>query len=171
MSLPRAMLSRDLEAENSGLSTTSRSQMVSRFSLGTWMPTVDFPATRSIRMLSARMARQRSSCRLTMRLYLMPASGLNSKVVTTGPGLICTTEPMTPNSPHFWVRVWASSFKLLLVVGHAGLGTVQQGAGRQLPRALLLGQGGASLGALRFVGPGADHDRLRGCGGRCGGRR
>ena len=33
-----------------------------------------------------------------MRLYLMPASGLNSKVVTTGPGLICTTLPSTLNS-------------------------------------------------------------------------
>ena len=110
MSLPSAMVSFDFEAENSGLSTTSRSQMVSRFSFGTWMPTVDFPATRSIRMLSARMARQRSSCKPTMRLYLMPASGLNSKVVTTGPGLICTTAPSTPNSAHFWVRVSASSF-------------------------------------------------------------
>ena len=38
--------------------------------------------------------------------------------------------------------------QLLLVVGHARLGTVQQGARRQLPRALLLGQGGAGLGAV-----------------------
>src|SRR5215467_1848564 len=33
-----------------------------------------------------------------MRLYLIPASGLYSKVVTTGPGLICTTLPSTLNS-------------------------------------------------------------------------
>ncbi len=51
------------------------------------MPTVDLPAMRSTRMLSAFSARQRSSVRLVMRLYLMPASGLNSKVVTTGPGI------------------------------------------------------------------------------------
>ena len=42
-------------------------------------------------MLSARSARQRSSLRPVTRLYLMPASGLNSNVVTTGPGLICDT--------------------------------------------------------------------------------
>jgi len=28
-----------------------------------------------------------------MRVYLIPASGLNSNVVTTGPGLICVTRP------------------------------------------------------------------------------
>src|SRR5579871_3531661 len=47
------------------------------------MPTVDLPAMRSTRMLSAFIARQRSSVRLVIRLYLMPASGLNSNVVTT----------------------------------------------------------------------------------------
>jgi len=31
----------------------SRSQMISRSRFGTWMPTVDLPAMRSIRMLSA----------------------------------------------------------------------------------------------------------------------
>ena len=36
-----------------------------------------------------------------MRLYLIPASGLNSNVVTTGPGLIWTTEPKTLNSSNF----------------------------------------------------------------------
>ena len=65
---------------------------------------------RSIRMLSALSARHRSSVRLVMRLYLMPASGLNSKVVTTGPGLICVTCPWTSNSEYFSVSTWASNF-------------------------------------------------------------
>ena len=59
---------------------------------------------------SAFSARQRSSVRSVMRLYLMPASGLNSKVVTTGPGLICVTCPWTSNSAYFSVSTWASSF-------------------------------------------------------------
>ena len=45
-----------------------------------------------------------------MRLYLMPASGLNSKVVTTGPGLICTTLPRTLNSWNFDLMRAAVSF-------------------------------------------------------------
>ena len=65
---------------------------------------------RSIRMLSALSARHRSSVRLVMRLYLMPASGLNSKVVTTGPGLICVTWPWTSNSEYFSVSTCASNF-------------------------------------------------------------
>ncbi len=44
--------------------------MVSRSWLGTWMPTVLLPAMRSMRMLSARMARQRSSARpVTRRIF------------------------------------------------------------------------------------------------------
>ena len=74
------------------------------------MPTVHLPAMRSIRMLSAFSARQRSSVRLVMRLYLMPASGLNSNVVTTGPGLICVICPWTSNSAYFSVRTCARSF-------------------------------------------------------------
>ena len=65
---------------------------------------------RSIRMLSAFSARQRSSVRLVMRLYLIPASGLNSNVVTTGPGLICVICPCTSNSAYFSVSTCASNF-------------------------------------------------------------
>ncbi len=50
---------------------------------------------------SARMASERSSARLVILLYLTPASGLNSNVVTTGPGWIWTTDPATANSRHF----------------------------------------------------------------------
>ena len=62
------------------------------------MPTVGLPGMRSIRIDSACRPRHRSSVSVVMRLYLMPASGLNSNVVTTGPGLICTTLPSTLNS-------------------------------------------------------------------------
>ena len=110
MSLPRASVSFDFEPINSCDSKFSRSQMISRSRLGTCIPTVDFPAMRSMRMLSALRARHRSSVRLVMRVYLMPASGLNSNVVTTGPGLICVTCPCTSNSEYLSVSTFASSF-------------------------------------------------------------
>ena len=65
------------------------------------MPTVDLPGIRSISTDSACMARHRSSSRFVIFEYFTPAFGLNSKVVTTGPGWICTTEPSTANSRHF----------------------------------------------------------------------
>jgi hypothetical protein len=75
-----------------------RRLITSRRVFGTSMPTVGLPGMRSIRIDSACRPRHRSSVSVVMRLYLMPASGLNSKVVTTGPGLICTTLPSTLNS-------------------------------------------------------------------------
>src|SRR5881409_3613677 len=65
------------------------------------MPTVDLPGMRSMRTDSACMARQRSSASPVTLEYLTPASGLNSYVVTTGPGWIWTTVPSTANSRHF----------------------------------------------------------------------
>ena len=130
--------------------------MVSRSWFGTWMPTVDLPDMRSIRMLSARSARQRSSHRLVMRLYLMPASGLNSKVVTTGPGLICTTWPRTSNSAHFSASTCARCFQFELVDGAVLVGTVQQRGGRQLVAADQARHG--RLAARRAVGARADGD-------------
>ena len=76
-------------------------EISSRFGFGIWMPTVDFPGMRSIRTDSACIARHRSSARPVTLLYLTPASGLNSYVVTTGPGCIWTTDPSTENSRHF----------------------------------------------------------------------
>ena len=69
--------------------------------LGTSIPMVDFPGIRSIKIDSACNARHKSSVSPIIRLYLMPASGLNSNVVTTGPGLICVTRPAMSNSRHF----------------------------------------------------------------------
>ena len=101
------------EWENSADSITSRRAIVSRRAFGTSIPTVDLPGMRSIKIDSARKARQRSSASPVMRLYLIPASGLNSKVVTTGPGLICVIWPPTPNSEHFCSMARAHSFSSL----------------------------------------------------------
>ena len=63
----------------------ARSARALRF--GIWMPTVDLPGMRSISTDSACIARHRSSARPVIFEYFTPASGLNSKVVTTGPGM------------------------------------------------------------------------------------
>ena len=110
MSLPSGIGSRAVVAWNSSDSMIWRSPINSRLVLGTSMPTVGLPGIRSMRIDSACKPRHRSSVRVVMRLYLMPASGLNSKVVTTGPGLICTTEPSTLNSSNFDLMRAAMSF-------------------------------------------------------------
>ncbi len=110
MSLPSAMVSFDSDFTNSSLSRIWRRLITSLRVFGTSMPTVGLPGIRSIRMDSACRPRHRSSVRFVMRLYLMPASGLNSKVVTTGPGLICTTEPSTENSSNLDLMRAATSF-------------------------------------------------------------
>ncbi len=69
-SRPMASVSLLGEFRNSGDSMISRSAMVWRLMLGTSMPMVDFPGMRSIKIDSAWSARQRSSVRLMMRLYL-----------------------------------------------------------------------------------------------------
>ncbi len=78
MSLPMASVRRAFDLAKVSDSSTSRRWMVSRSWFGTWMPTVLLPAMRSIRMLSARIARHRSSARPVTREYFTPASGLNS---------------------------------------------------------------------------------------------
>jgi len=95
ISLPSEMVRCDAEFKNSSDSRIWRRLITSRLVLGTSMPTVGLPGIRSIRIDSACKPKHKSSVSVVMRLYLMPASGLNSKVVTTGPGLICTTDPNT----------------------------------------------------------------------------
>ena len=75
---------------------------------GTSIPTWGLPGMRSIRIDSAFSAKQRSSTRETTREYLTPGSGLNSYVVTTGPGQMCLICPVTLNSLHFSARRVAS---------------------------------------------------------------
>ncbi len=86
ISLPRASVSIDVDAVKVSVSMMSRSVMSSRLRFGTSMPTVDEPEMRSMRIDSAFSANARSSPRLTTFAYLTPAEGLNSNVVTTGPG-------------------------------------------------------------------------------------
>src|SRR5262245_45292929 len=86
MVLPSASVSFDVDRRYDSDSSRSRSDICSRLRLGIWIPTVDLPGIRSIRTDSACMARHRSSARPVIFAYLTPASGLNSYVVTTGPG-------------------------------------------------------------------------------------
>ena len=86
MSLPSASVRYDCDDRKVSVSMISRSAMISRFLFGTSMPTVDDPEIRSMRIDSARSARARSSPRFTTFAYFTPADGLNSNVVTTGPG-------------------------------------------------------------------------------------
>src|SRR5580693_1310343 len=110
MSLPRQMDMREFESPNSSDSKICRRLINSRRELGTSIPTVGLPGMRSIRIDSACSPRHKSSESVVMRLYLMPASGLNSKVVTTGPGLIWTTLPRTLNSSNLALMRLAISF-------------------------------------------------------------
>ncbi len=86
MSLPSASDRCDGEAWNVSVSTMSRRVMISRRLFGTSMPTVEEPLMRSMRIDSAFSASARSSPRFTTFAYFTPADGLNSNVVTTGPG-------------------------------------------------------------------------------------
>ncbi len=110
MSLPSATVRGDAELWNSSDSKICRRLMTSRREFGTSMPTVGFPGMRSIRIDSACKPRHRSSVSVVMREYFTPASGLNSKVVTTGPGLICVTLPRTLNSSNLALIASAVSF-------------------------------------------------------------
>ena len=101
MSLPIEIVMKEGEDSNSSDSRIARRLMSSRFVFGTSMPIVGLPGMRSIRIDSACSPRHKSSVSVVTLLYLIPASGLNSNVVTTGPGLICTTEPRTLNSSSF----------------------------------------------------------------------
>ena len=109
------------------------------------MPTVDLPAMRSIRMLSARSARQRSSLRPVTRLYLMPASGLNSKVVTTGPGLICDDRAAHVELAALFAQHLRQVLQLSFVDGAVFVGAMQQRRRRQLVAARQLRHRGLAM--------------------------
>ena len=84
---------------------------------------------RSISTDSACIARHRSSARPVILLYFTPASGLNSKVVTTGPGWICATWPSTANSLHFSSSWWASSISSRSSILRSTLGASSSACG------------------------------------------
>ncbi len=78
---------------------------------------------------SACMARHRSSARPVTFEYFTPASGLNSNVVTTGPGWICTTDPATANSRHFSSSSRASSMSSRSSILRSALGASSSASG------------------------------------------
>ncbi len=91
MSLPSAIVSFDFDFLNRSELINSLGKIVSCLRFGTSMPIVERPAIRSMRTDSALSARLRSSVMPATLEYFTPASGLNSKVVTTGPGWTATT--------------------------------------------------------------------------------
>ena len=110
MSLPSATVKGEAELRNSSDSRIWRRLITSRLEFGTSIPTVGLPGIRSIKIDSACRPRHKSSVSVVMREYFTPASGLNSNVVTTGPGLICVTFPCTLNSSNFDLMRAAISF-------------------------------------------------------------
>ncbi len=62
-------------------------------------------------------------------LYFTPASGLNSKVVTTGPGWICATWPSTENSLHLTSSWWARSISSRSSIFRSTLGASSSASG------------------------------------------
>src|SRR5258708_2597902 len=98
MVVPRAMVSTDGTLRKRSSASSEPRRMTLRWRLGTSRPRVERPGRRSMRTDSALSASARSSCRLTMWLTLTPGAGWNSKTVITGPGLIASIVPSTPNS-------------------------------------------------------------------------
>ncbi len=98
MSVPIAMLSTEGDLRKRSSASMLPRRMIERSLFGTSMPSVERPGMRSMRTDSALRASARSSCRLTIWLTLTPGAGWNSKTVITGPGLIASTVPSTPNS-------------------------------------------------------------------------
>ena len=119
------------------------------------MPTVDLPGMRSMRTDSACIARHRSSARPVTLLYFTPASGLNSNVVTTGPGWICATCPSTENSRHFSASRCAASISSRSSILRSAFGASSSDGGGsvnapRLPRRRRLGLLGQRQRCRRF---------------------
>ena len=90
-------------------------RIIARCRFGTSIPSVERPAMRSMRTDSALSASARSSCRLTIWLTFTPGAGWNSNTVITGPGLIPSTVPSTPNSVQRCADGLAEAHQLALV--------------------------------------------------------
>ena len=94
ISLPRQSVSFDFDFSKVLDATTSLNLTTCRLAFGTSMPITALPGIgATTRILIARMARARSSVRLTILLIFTPGAGSYSKVVTTGPGATSTTLP------------------------------------------------------------------------------
>ena len=93
------------------------------------MPTVDLPGIRSISTDSACIARHRSSASPVILLYFTPASGLNSYVVTTGPGMDLHDGPLDRELAALLFEQPRAVHQLALVDLALALGRVEQGKG------------------------------------------
>src|SRR5215468_4074415 len=120
MSLPKHIVSLELDLRNTSCSAISLRYTVSRSRLGTSMPTTPLPgigATIHTRIASITIAK--SSANDAILDSLMPGPGKNSYIVTTGPGRISTTSPVIPKSASL-----ARSFSA--VVRNASLSRVER---------------------------------------------
>ena len=141
------------------------------------MPTVDLPGMRSISTDSAFIARQRSSARPVIFAYFTPASGLNSNVVTTGPGMnlddACLRPRTRGTSPRAGARSSISSRSSILrsVFGASSSDDRRQrvlalaALGRRLRHRLRIGQRQRRRDDFGGLGGANDFGPLRG---RCG---
>ena len=100
------------------------------------MPTVDLPGMRSMSTDSACIARHRSSARPVILLYFTPASGLNSNVVTTGPGMNLRDLALDGELAALLLELPRRVHQLALVDLALGLRRVEQRRRRQRERAL-----------------------------------
>ncbi len=114
------------------------------------MPTVDLPGMRSIRTDSACIARHRSSARPVIFVYFTPASGLNSKVVTTGPGMDLHDAAFDRELAALLLEQPRAVHQLALVDLALGLRRVEQRERRQ--RVLALAALGRRLGGRLGIG-------------------
>ncbi len=96
--LPSASGRTPSEAVKAWDSRMSRSVTCSRRALGSSMPIALRPGTTATRALLALIERAISSASEMMRDVLVPRAGSSSNSVTTGPGLISRTSPLTPKS-------------------------------------------------------------------------
>ena len=97
MSLPSPMVSFDLAFCTCSSTSTSLRYTVARVLFGTSMPTEPLPgigATMRTRSACSDIARSFDSAEIFDSL--VPGAGTNSYIVTTGPGWISATLPLTP---------------------------------------------------------------------------
>ena len=108
MSFPSAMANGEGYSRNLREASTSRNTTGSRSAFGISIPTTALPGMgATMRTLTARITRARSSARLTILFTLTPLAGSNSYIVMTGPGRTWVTRPSTPKSRSFISRISA----------------------------------------------------------------
>ena len=130
---------------NGSASRISRSRTVSRRAFGNSSPIALRPGTTAARTLARLIERAMSSASPMMRDDFVPRDGSNSYSVTTGPGRISLTSPLTPKS----ASTSSSSRALprMTVCESSGFGFAAVG------RLNMLSDGRFHCGAARFLRP------------------